>query len=85
MTEERWTLPPTWSWASMGEVAEVVGGRTPPAGNESNFAERGIAWLTPADLTGYEEPYIERGRRDLSDKGYRASAARLMPAGTVLF
>ncbi|WP_339156755.1 restriction endonuclease subunit S [Sinorhizobium medicae] len=28
---------------------------------------------------------MSRGRRDLSEKGYRGSAARLMPAGTVLF
>lgn len=85
MSEERWAVPETWVWASMGEIAEIVGGGTPSTSDGGNFAERGIPWLTPADLTGYGQTYIARGRRDLSEKGYRASAARLMPTGTVLF
>jgi type I restriction enzyme S subunit len=69
----------------MGEISEIIGGGTPATSDDGNFAEHGIAWLTPADLTGYKETYIIRGRRDLSEQGYRQSAARLMPAGTVLF
>lgn len=69
----------------MGDVAEVVGGGTPSTSDDGNFAEAGIPWLTPADLTGYRDVYISRGRRDLSDRGYKASAARIMPRGTVLF
>jgi type I restriction enzyme S subunit len=69
----------------MGEVADIVGGGTPSTSDDSNFAENGIPWLTPADLTGYREARITRGRRDLSEQGYRNSAARIMPAGTVLF
>lgn len=85
MSEERWSIPEKWSWASFGEISDIVGGGTPDASDESNFSEQGIPWLTPADLTGYQETYIARGRRDLSEKGYTSSAARLMPAGTVLF
>lgn len=85
MIEERWDTPPTWSWVSMGEAADVVGGGTPSTSDDDNFAEHGIPWLTPADLTGHKGVYISRGRRDLSERGYRASAARIMPPGTVLF
>ncbi len=85
MVEVRWDVPPSWTWASMGDVAEVIGGGTPSTSDDGNFAEVGIPWLTPADLTGYREVYISRGRRDLSEGGYRASAARVMPSGTVLF
>lgn len=85
MIEERWDIPPSWAWASMGDVAEVVGGGTPSTSADGNFAEAGIPWLTPADLTGYRDVYISRGRRDLSERGYKASAARIMPRGTVLF
>ncbi|TIM34158.1 MAG: restriction endonuclease subunit S, partial [Mesorhizobium sp.] len=85
MSEARWEIPANWVWTSMGDIADVVGGGTPNTGDEGNFAEEGIAWLTPADLTGYEEAYISRGRRNLSEQGYRTSAARIMPAGTVLF
>ncbi|MBU0584014.1 MAG: restriction endonuclease subunit S [Alphaproteobacteria bacterium] len=69
----------------MGAVADVVGGGTPSTSDDGNFTEHGIPWLTPADLTGYQDVYISRGRRDLSEKGYRTSAARIMPPGTVLF
>jgi type I restriction enzyme S subunit len=69
----------------MGEISEIVGGGTPPSNDELNFSDAGLAWVTPADLTGYRETYIHHGRRDLSQKGYQSSAARLMPAGTVLF
>jgi type I restriction enzyme S subunit len=85
MVEVRWDVPPSWAWASMGDVAEIIGGGTPSTSDDGNFAEAGIPWLTPADLTGYQEVYISRGRRDLSEKGYRSSAARIMPPGTVLF
>jgi type I restriction enzyme S subunit len=85
MSEERWDIPLTWSWSSLGELAEVVGGGTPSTSDDSNFSEHGIAWLTPADLTDYKDTYIARGRRDLSEQGYRLSAARLLPPGTVLF
>jgi type I restriction enzyme S subunit len=85
MNEERWEVPVCWSWSSIGDIAEVVGGGTPSTTDESNFSEHGIPWLTPADLSDYEGTYIERGRRDLSDRGYNESAARLMPAGTVLY
>jgi len=85
MVEVRWEVPPSWAWASMGDVAEIIGGGTPSTSDDGNFAEAGIPWLTPADLTGYQEVYISRGRRDLSERGYRSSAARIMPSGTVLF
>jgi type I restriction enzyme S subunit len=44
----------------------------------------GIAWITPADLTGYEEPVIEHGRRNLTQRGLDHCGARLMNAGAVL-
>lgn len=84
--EPRWSIPKGWSWTSIEDIAEVTGGGTPPANDPRNFADDdGIPWLTPADLTGYEETYIGRGRRNLSRRGYETSAAKLLPAGAVLF
>src|SRR5690348_13731188 len=85
MSEEPWRLPDDWQWRRAGDIAEITGGGTPPADDESNFEAGGIPWVTPADLTGYRDTYIARGRRGLSKKGLASSAARLMPAGTVLF
>ncbi|MEM8557886.1 MAG: restriction endonuclease subunit S [Bacteroidota bacterium] len=85
MSEERWPLPQNWRWTEAGEIADVVGGGTPSAKDPDNFAETGIPWLTPADLTGYSRVYIERGARDLSEKGYKTSSATLMPKGAILY
>jgi type I restriction enzyme S subunit len=85
MSEPRWDIPAIWSWASAGEIADIVGGGTPSTRDDTNFSNNGIPWITPADLTGYRGTYIERGARDLSEKGYQSSGAQLMPAGTVLF
>jgi len=84
MNEARWTLPPKWVWARAGEIADIIGGGTPSSKDESNFADSGIPWITPADLTGFEGPYISKGRRDLSEKGYASSGAQLVPEGAVL-
>jgi len=81
----RWDVPTSWSWVRAGDVASIVGGGTPPSKVEDNFAEEGIPWIGPADLTGFDGAYIGRGRRDLSERGYAASGATLMPAGAVLF
>jgi type I restriction enzyme S subunit len=81
----RWDLPSGWCWSPLGEVAEVVGGGTPSTGDPSNFAERGIPWITPADLSGYPGVYIQRGRRDISQGGLDGSGAKLLPARSVLF
>ena len=85
MSEERWTIPASWRWATAGDIAKIVGGGTPSSKVDGNFAENGIPWITPADLTGYRESHISRGRRDLSEQGFAGSGAQLIPARSVLF
>lgn len=85
MSNGRWPLPETWSWVRSADIAKIAGGGTPRADDERNFAEDGIKWITPADLTGYSDVYIGSGRRDLSERGLSSSGATLLPKGTVLF
>lgn len=64
----------------------MVGGGTPSASDSTNFASGdGIPWITPADLSGYKQMFIEKGKRNLSQKGYDSSSAVLLPAGSVVF
>lgn len=80
------TLPKGWIETTFGKVANVIGGGTPPSKDPTNFTEiDGIAWITPADLSSHKAIYISRGKRNLSQKGYEGSSAKLMPKGTVLF
>lgn len=85
MSKERWPVPKTWKWVEVNEIAYIVGGGTPSSKIDANFKENGIPWITPADLAGYNDAYIRRGRRDLSELGYASSSATLVPAGSVLY
>jgi len=79
-------LPQGWVGCRTGDISRVIGGGTPDAGDLTNFStESGIPWLTPADLSGYKEIYISRGKRFLTKEGFEQSSAKLMPKGTVLF
>jgi type I restriction enzyme S subunit len=81
----RWELPELWEWTAVGRIADVVGGGTPKASDPANFDDDGFPWLTPADLSDFEEEFIGRGIRSLSREGLASSSARMLPAGTVLF
>lgn len=76
-----------WVELSIGDIADVIAGGTPKAGDPENFQEpgSGIAWLTPADLSGYKKKYISFGARDLSQQGYNSSSAKLLPKGSIVF
>jgi type I restriction enzyme S subunit len=79
-------LPEGWVECQIGDVASVVGGGTPDSRDPENFSlTEGIAWLTPADLSKHNGTYITRGKRFLTEKGFNASSAKLLPKGTVLF
>lgn len=84
--DENGALPRGWTHTTMGKVAAVVGGGTPKTKITGNFDDdTGHPWLTPADLRGYQDKYVARGRRNLTDQGLAGSSAKYMPAGTVLF
>lgn len=77
-------LPSSWLWTTLGEIGVVKAGGTPSTTNSDNFGGE-IAWITPADLTGYKKKFIGKGRKSLSEKGLKSSSAILLPKGTVLF
>ena len=80
-------IPDNWQWVRLDAIGSIIGGGTPSANDDDNFAVpgTGIPWLTPADLGGRSELYISHGKRDLSEKGLQTSSATLMPTNTVLF
>lgn len=81
---ELWDLPGSWSWTTMGEIAEIIGGGTPSTADPNNF-EGSIPWITPADMTGYKNKFISAGARSISELGFETSGARWLPESAVLF
>jgi type I restriction enzyme S subunit len=77
-------LPENWAWAKLGQVGTVAAGGTPSTKDKSNF-DGDVPWVTPVDLSDFDEKFIRRGRRNLSEKGLQSSSAVLLPTGTVLF
>lgn len=72
-----------WPSVPIGDVAEIIGGGTPPTRDSTNFSGS-IPWLTPRDLSRPHCRYVSGGARSLSSKGLSLCSARLVPAGTVL-
>ena len=68
----------------LAEIGQIVSGATPRTTDSENYGGN-IAWITPADLSGYKEKYIACGAKSITQKGYDSCSTQLMPAGTVLF
>lgn len=81
---ELWSIPETWLWTTMGDIADVVGGGTPSTHNP-NYFNGEIPWITPADMSGYSAKHISGGARSISEEGFANSGARWLPKGAVLF
>jgi len=84
-TKPLFSTPRTWRWTTMSGVGRIVGGGTPKSNVSSYFSEPGVPWLTPADLYGFHEKFITRGKRSISELGLAESSARLLPKDSVLF
>jgi type I restriction enzyme S subunit len=77
-------IPIDWEVKMIGEIGKVVGGGTPNT-KELKYWDGDISWITPKDLSGYNERYIYKGERSITKEGLENSSARLLPKGTVLF
>lgn len=73
-----------WKEVKIGELGEVVGGATPSTKNK-DFYGGDIAWITPKDLSNYNERYITRGERNITELGKQSCSTRLLPKNSILF
>ena len=78
-------MPDDWREGTISDLGEVVGGSTPSKAKPEYYAERGIAWITPKDLSVKKSKFIAHGANDITKLGLHNCSARLMPRGTVLF
>ena len=78
-------IPEGWKVGRLDEIADIVGGSTPSKAKPEYYTQKGIAWLTPKDLSNHPAVYSSRGEIDITQEGYNSISTKLMPKGTVLF
>jgi len=66
-----------------GLILEVESGGTPKTGEDS-YWEGDIPWLTPKEITDMDGVYVSATERNITQLGLKNSAAKLLPAGTVM-
>ena len=76
---------PNWAKCTLSDIGSVIAGGTPSKSKPEYYANQGIAWITPKDLSVDKSKFISRGENDISELGFSKSSATKMPAGTILF
>ena len=72
-----------FKYYKIDDIGEVVSGGTPST-SKDEYWYGDIGWITPKDLSTYEDIYISRGERNISSEGLNNSSAKLVPKNTVL-
>ena len=62
---------------------DIISGSTPRTGKKE-YWDGNIRWITPKDLSGYKNKYIENTSRMITEKGYNSCSATLIPENNVL-
>ena len=78
-------IPEGWRIGTLSDLGDIVAGGTPSKAKPEYFTNKGIAWLTPKDLSLKCNKFTVRGEIDITESGYKNSSAKLMPRGAVLF
>ena len=77
-------LPLRWEKAAIEELGDLVGGGTPSRANPANW-DGEISWLTPGEVTELDgRKFVRHTRERITEVGLAASAAKLVPVGSVL-
>jgi type I restriction enzyme S subunit len=72
-----------WDDVSIADLGEIVGGGTPSRAM-SSFWGGSIQWITPSEITALKGKFVRETRERITDEGLAASAAKLLPIGSIL-
>lgn len=72
----------TFEKVKLGDVTEILSGGTPDSGNLDYWQDGDIPWATLPDLS---KKYLLNTQRKITKSGLKNSAAKLLPANTVIF
>lgn len=76
-------VPDNWCWTKLGKITSIIGGGTPSSKINEYYDNGDIAWITPSDLSNYNNMYISKGKKMITKLGLMKSSAKLLPKGTV--
>ena len=68
----------------LSDLGEIVGGSTPSTKDEENYGGK-ICWITPKDLTTLKGRFINKGERNITEKGFKSTSTKILPINSVLF
>jgi type I restriction enzyme S subunit len=75
----------TWCTVKLGEATHRIGGGT-PSRNEASYWGGNLPWFTVADLKDVDDiQSLTTSREFITRKGLMNSAAKLVPAGAIVF
>ena len=72
-----------WTRVAVSNVANLVIGGT-PSREVAEYWDGDIPWATAKDVTTVPSRYLENVKEFITEQGLKSSAAKLMPAGTVI-
>ena len=78
-------VPEGWREASVGELAQIIGGGTPDRQQSDFWRDGTVPWITPTDLTANGRKYISDGAERISELGLKHSNAMLAPTKSIVF
>jgi len=78
-------IPKGWRVGTLEEIGDIVGGSTPSKSKPEYYTDKGIAWLTPKDLSLSNNKFTSKGEIDITEEGYKSCSTKVLPKGAVLF
>jgi type I restriction enzyme S subunit len=81
----RFGVPDGWNSVVVDDLAHVVGGATPSRSDFGYWVGGTIPWLTPSDITGQAQKWIEESAERITQRALDECSCTLLPAGTVLY
>lgn len=83
--EEEWIseMPIHWSLLPIKRLFKIFSGATPQSGN-SEYWNGDVVWITPADFKT-KDRYIYQGAKNLTDSGFYACSATMIPPNSIIF
>lgn len=74
-----------WIECKIADIGTVAGGATPSTKQTENYDNGTISWITPKDLSSFNERYIDKGERNITEIGLNSCSTQLLPKNSILF